>query len=76
MPSKGLDRPRTFRVSCPGRSRAVAGGFDGNLTLAGAGGAAAALTSMRTRDGRGWRTSAISVNETASSKITAYVYCR
>lgn len=76
MPSKGLDRPRTFRVSCPGRSRAVAGGFDGNLTLRGEGGAAGALTSMRTRDGRGWRTSAISINDTTSSKITAYVYCR
>jgi hypothetical protein len=72
MPSKGLGRPRTFRVGCPGRSRAVAGGFDGNL---GEQGAAAALTSMRTRDERGWRTSAISINRTTSS-ITAYVYCR
>jgi hypothetical protein len=54
----------------------VAGGFDGNLTLRGEGGAAGALTSMRTRDGRGWRTSAISINDTTASKITAYVYCR
>ena len=76
MPSRGLDRPRPFRVSCPGRMRAVAGGFDGNLTLRGEGGAAGALTSMRTRDGRGWRTSAVSVNDSTSSKITAYVYCR
>jgi hypothetical protein len=76
MPFKGAARPRTFRVSCPGRSRAVAGGFDGNLALRGEQGAAAALTSMRTRDGRGWRTSAISITDRASSKITAYVYCR
>lgn len=76
MPSKGLERPRTFRVSCPGRMRAVAGGFDGNLALRGEGAAAGALTSMRTRNGRGWRTSAISINDSTSSKITAYVYCR
>ncbi len=76
MPSQGSGKPRTFRVSCPGRTRAVAGGFDGNLTLGGEPGAAGALTSMRTRDGRGWRTSALSLSDKASSKITAYVYCR
>lgn len=74
-PSEAIDQPRTFRVSCPPASRAVSGGFDGQLTLGGAPRAAGALTSMRTRDGRGWRTSAVSLSDNASSRITAFVYC-
>ncbi len=67
---------RSFRVSCPRGSRAVSGGFDGNLTLRGnEGNAAGAVTSMRSRDGRGWRTAAISVSEQSASKMTAFVYC-
>lgn len=65
MPSEGIDRPRTFRVSCPRRNRAVSGGFDGNVSL-GDERAGGALTSMRTRDGRGWRTSAISLSDAAA----------
>lgn len=75
MPSQGIDRPRTFRVSCPAGRRAVSGGFDGHLRLGDKPRAAGALTSMRTRDGRGWRTSAVSLSDTASSTITAFVYC-
>lgn len=67
---------RSFRVRCPRGSRAVSGGFDGNLTLRGnEGNAAGAVTSMRSRDGRGWRTAAISVSERTASKMTAFVYC-
>lgn len=75
MPAERVGRPRSFRVSCPGNGRAVAGGFDGNISLAGEGRATAAVTSMRTRDRKGWRTSAISLPDATSSTITAYVYC-
>ena len=74
-PPSGPDKPRTVRVNCPGSGRAVSGGFDGNLKLGGEPWAAGAITSMRTRDGRGWRTSAVSLAENIPSRITAYVYC-
>lgn len=76
QPSDSEGSPtRTFRVSCPRGSRALSGGFDGNLTFRNEGSAAGAVTSMRTRDGRGWRTAALSISDRTASKVTAYVYC-
>jgi hypothetical protein len=74
--SVGKDQLRTFDVSCPAGTKAVSGGFDGNVGPLGEQlTAAGAVESFRMRRAAGWTTSAISVDDTVGATITGYVYC-
>jgi hypothetical protein len=64
----------TLDVPCPGGGRAVAGGFDGHLRLTAEPSASGAVTSRRIAGG--WHTVALNISDVASSRVTAYAYCR
>ncbi len=56
-----VNSTRTFDVSCRNGTRALSGGFDGNVDLTGPQpSATAAITSRRISGGRAWRTSSLS----------------
>lgn len=78
--SKDATVSSTFRntsVKCPKHSKALSGGFDGNVSRAGNQlMAAGAITSKRAAHGRAWTTSALSVSAPRESTITTYAYCR
>jgi len=64
----------SFKVRCPRRTRAVSGGFDGNIYLSANATAAGAVISKRADHGRAWRFGAVSISE-RSAKATGYAYC-
>lgn len=68
---------RTSTAKCPKHSKAVSGGFDGNVRRSsGQLSAAGALDSKRAAHGRAWTTSALSVSAPNPATITTYAYCR
>jgi hypothetical protein len=74
--SVGTDQLRTIDVSCPPGTKAVSGGFDGNLGPLGEQfTATGAVESFRMRKAAGWTTSAITVDEDVTATITGYAYC-
>jgi hypothetical protein len=74
--SVGPDQLRTFDVSCPPGTKAVSGGFDGNIGPLGEQfTATGAVESFRMRKAAGWTTSAVTVDDDVSATITGYAYC-
>ncbi len=65
---------RSFKARCPHGSKALSGGFDGNLYLSANPTGAGAVASRRADHGRSWRISAISISG-KSAKATVYAYC-
>ncbi len=67
---------RTTNVRCSNGSKAVSGGFDGNIQASNSGlDAAGALTSKRFDKARGWTTEGISTGQPEAT-LTTYAYCR
>jgi hypothetical protein len=67
---------KTTNVRCSNGSKAVSGGFDGNLKASGQGlDAAGALFSKRFDHARGWTTEGISTGQPQAT-LTTYAYCR
>ncbi len=74
--SVGPQQFRTLDVPCPPETKAVSGGFAGNVGALGEDfNAAGAVESFRMRHASGWTTSAVSIDETVGATITGYVYC-
>ena len=65
---------KSFRVRCPRRTRALSGGFDGNIYLSANATAAGAIISKRAAHGHAWRFGALSISE-RPAKSTGYAYC-
>ncbi len=65
---------KSFKVRCPRRTKALSGGFDGNLYLSANAKAAGAIISKRAAHGRAWRLGAVSISE-RPAKSTGYAYC-
>jgi hypothetical protein len=65
---------KKYKVRCPRRTRALSGGFDGNIYLSANATAAGAIISKRTDHGQAWRFGAVSISE-RSAKSTGYAYC-
>jgi hypothetical protein len=65
---------KRYEIRCPRRTRALSGGFDGNIYLSANGTASGAIASKRAARGRAWRFGAVSISE-RSAKSTGYAYC-
>ncbi len=65
---------KSFKVRCPRRTRALSGGFDGNIYLSANATAAGAIISKRAAHGRAWQFGALSISE-RSAKSTGFAYC-
>jgi hypothetical protein len=67
----------TTQVKCPNGDKALSGGFDGHVGIAGGQlRAAGVLDSTRAERGRGWTSSAISTMAPQEATATTYAYCR
>jgi hypothetical protein len=66
---------RTVVATCPKGSKAIGGGFDGNIEFAGSPRASGAVISRRAKRGRAWKIRAVSVSELPGATATAYAYC-
>lgn len=66
---------KTAVATCPKRRRAVSGGFDGNIQLAGEPRAGGTIVSRRAKRGRAWKIRAVAVGDQPSTKATAFAYC-
>jgi hypothetical protein len=65
---------KSFKVRCPRRTRALSGGFDGNIYLSANATASGVIVSKRIAHGQAWRFKALSISE-RSAKATGYAYC-
>jgi hypothetical protein len=71
--SSGL---RTSSAKCPKHAKALSGGFDGHVSVAGGQlTAAGVLDSKRAAHGRAWTTTALSATAPNEATITTYAYC-
>lgn len=72
----GPQQFRTLDVPCPPETKAVSGGFAGNVGAVGEDfNAAGAVESFRMRHAAGWTTSAVSIDESLGATLTGFVYC-
>ncbi len=70
------ETPRTVEAICPRGSRAVSGGFDGELAVSGQSfSSSGAIGSVRLPHAAGWRSTAISVAEGGSTQASVFAYC-